>query len=71
VSTALEYAGMALVLWAVWLIGGHDVAGKWVMLAAHAVWLVVIMAHDTHRIWVLGVMLAGLTPRAISVWGGM
>lgn len=67
-STVLEYLGMALVLWAVWLIGGYDVLGQWVMLAAQAVWLTVALMRGMTGLGVQSILLGALTARAISAW---
>ena len=67
--SALERLAAGLVIVAVWLIGSQDILGQWLMLAAQGLWLIVAIANGMNGLTIQSFFLAGLTVRAIVLWG--
>jgi len=67
-AQSLEYLGTAIVLVAVWLIGGLSIRGQWLMLAAQGVWLAVACMRGMWGLAAQSVVLSVFTVRAIVGW---
>lgn len=67
---AVEWLAVGLTLAAVWLIGGQDVRGQWLMLCAQGAWFAVAGMRNSLALAAQSVVLGALTWRALWIWRG-
>lgn len=65
-----QWSAALLTLAAVWLVGGRDVAGQWLMLAAQAAWMGLALHGRQWALAAQSAVLGALTVRAIVLWSG-
>lgn len=67
-SAALESCAAVLALVAVWLIGGRDIRGQWLMLVAQLLWAAFALRGEHWWLLAQSLVLLALTLRAIVLW---
>lgn len=67
-SAALEACAAVLALVAVWLIGGLNIRGQWLMLVAQLLWAVFALRGAHWWLLAQSLVLITLTLRAIVLW---
>jgi hypothetical protein len=67
-SALMEAVSAVLALAAVWLIGGLDVRGQWLMLAAQVSWALFALLGGHWWLLAQSLVLLCMTVRAIRKW---